>query len=229
MEERNINQEKPVEGKVTSTRIRRSTPQLTEDEMFQIIKTFKVSGLTRRKFCLESNYPMSNFYYWQKKYYDKFPEEVEDKPRRGRKSKKELEGKVGESVTSKPVKERKQAEINKNKKTAIKPKVSLKAPTRVSSELTEIPAEPKRIGRPRKIDSADQGITAVIKKAKKIKGIKPSAKVAAVVKNEIIKTPESLPEQKLSGPVMQIRYPNGVRIILPADISAKRIKELLNL
>lgn len=174
---------------------------LTEDEMIQIIKDFKASGMTRTQFCKDNNHPMSNFYYWQTRYLDKFPEERESlKGKRGRKPKSAEGGETGD------VKKRKaRSKKKKSKRTPIK---SVKKQEAATIETAVASTEQKRRGRPKKSDQA--------------KSDSPVAKKSS----QPVQQPTDTP---LRGPVIQIRYPSGIRINVPANIDIKRLKELMEL
>lgn len=156
--------------------------QLSEEEMIKIIEDFKRSGLTRKQFCKNNSYPLSNFYYWQKKYHEKYPLPLEVmKARRGRKSKELIEAieaheKHGTGTTS-------AFEDQKAPGPLFQPK----------------PTTKRKRGRPRKSEPV------------------------------IGKETEPVTETKITGPVIQIRYPNGTRVNLSADIDMETLKELIKL
>lgn len=200
---------------------KKGTPQLSEEEMVNVIQEFKASGLSRRQFCKDHEYPLSNFYYWQKKYYQKFPEEVvQEKVKRGRKAKVQLEGVEGEAIASKPekVKVAKKKVVKKRKPKKVVSKVP-KAVKAVKAELgTEVTPEPKRRGRPKKVEqpvTIDQPVIIAEPKPVRKKSIKKIAEPMVAV--------------PLNQPMIIIRYPNGTRISVSASIDLKRLKELIEL
>jgi hypothetical protein len=228
---------------------RTTAPQFTEEEMYQIIRDFKASGQTRREFCKVRNYPMSNFYYWQKKFNQKFPEEMTEKSERGTKGKKEATDKSG-------TRKKKVSGIRSKKEKAVETKgkgrVKKSTAVDVVAEVTPIegvsvtPEPPaKRRGRPKKVETAIPAAVA----EKRPKGTKATKTVKAdkvaktafettapitekaekAVKKSVTKATEVQPTALFQGVYMQIRYPNGIRINVPADIDMKRLKELFQL
>jgi len=235
-------------------KIKRTTaPQLTEEEMYQIIRDFKASGQTRREFCKDRDYPMSNFYYWQKKFNQKFPEEMTEKSDRTGKAKKEKVKK--EKVVKAATTRKSSAKAPRVKATGTKAKERVKKDTAVAVDVEAALADPlavteevpaKRRGRPRKT------VEAVVtekkprgKAAKAAKGIKvPKVAEPALpaVEVPVVEKARKAPKRTAAKPVvdeqqttlykgvyMQIRYPNGIRINVPADIDMQRLKELFQL
>jgi hypothetical protein len=279
---------------------RKQIPQLTEQEMVNIIKRFKESGLTRRAFCLENNYGLSSLYYWQKKYDELFPEE---NPKKANIEKKKAAKSVKAAKTTPPPKAKKEAtkKAAKTKKsetpmvdTAVavaevsvkEPKVKTRVKKSVENEPTVEAMPAKRRGRPAGsknkpkpgeiievpkqkktkpiveepvIATADAAPVVAEKKkpgrpakAKEIKKVvaakKGGRKVAPkAIQEVVIPTPTEVPVAPqppvakrgrkpaaavpvaAAGPVMQIKYPNGVRINVSGDISLERLKELISL
>jgi len=298
---------------------RKQIPQLTEQEMVNIIKRFKESGLTRRAFCLENNYGLSSLYYWQKKYDELFPEE---NPKKALNEKKKAEKIVKPAKAAKPPKAAKAPKapkapkVPKDKRVTAKksakpikseaPAVEVEVPVvaadvvvkepkgkrkpkvakavKVESGVEEI--QTKRRGRPAgSKNKAKPGDIIEVPKQKKTKPIieepviaatdaapvvaekkkpgrpakaKETKKIVAAkkggrkvapkaIQEVVIPTPTEVPVAPqppvakrgrkpaaavpvaASGPVMQIKYPNGVRINVSGDISLERLKELISL
>ncbi len=224
---------------------KKSVPQISEEEMYQIIRDFNASGLTRRQFCLEREYPMSSFYYWQKKYYQKFPEELESKPGRTTTTK----GSGKKRATAKKTKKKSTAKAKAKDTKVTTTKAEAKEATAVKEVKADVAAEPKKRGpgRPRKSEAEkakaaaekkakaaaakrakaaaeEKAKAAPVAKAAPAKAVKSKAKAPVTAKE--VETPSA---PVFSGPYMQIRYPNGIRINVPADIDIKRLKELVEL
>jgi hypothetical protein len=230
---------------------KKSMPQLTEEEMIQVIEDFKNSGLTRKEFCKGRDYPMSNFYYWQKKYFEKFPEQLDTgKPRRGRKPKSVVEGEAGAEGAVKAAKSK--AKSSKGKVSAKKQqtKKTVKKVKKAADVVSGASAEPKRPGRPRKVvpvaviddlapviaEQTDQTKAPKVPKAVKAPKVPKAPKAPKAPR--AVKAPKvpkekpaavTKPSTAISEPVIQIRYPNGIRINVSGDIDIKRLKELMTL
>jgi hypothetical protein len=227
---------------------RKSVPQLSEEEMIQVIEDFKKSGLTRRAFSKERGYPMSNFYYWQNKYYQKFPEQLEtEKPRRGRKPKALLENAAGAEGEKMP---KIAAKKSKKKVSGKKGQAGKKAKKPVTAKKIAVVVEDginttaKKRGRPKKVelpinepmaDVQTDMATPVLaaetkaKASKVVKGVKSIKAPKTVAKSKSEPAENVLKKLPVNTPVIQIRYPNGIRINVTADIDIKRLKELMTL
>lgn len=191
---------------------RKVAPQLNEDEMIEVIEKFKSSGLTRRQFCLDNNYPMSNFYYWQKKYHQKYPlTEEEMKSRPGRKPKGMIVTEDGLVIIPDKTKKSTKKKATKKSSTSIKAKKADKEDVTTS----------KKRGRPAKVKEEPE-LTAL-----------QEDKLLPVVTSKPIK-PETSKKQKeidttpvMQAPVMMIKYPNGTKLIVPTNISMAKLKEMI--
>lgn len=171
------------------------------------------------------------------------PEKAEVKTRKKAAAKVE---KMAEVIEDQPEKRRGRPKGSKNKAQEVvatekpkrgKSKPVAAEPVEVTAEVTPAAEQKKKPGRPPKARVAKKGA-----KAKKVVGKKPVSVVAEVKAEPVVPKPEvkaapvkrgrkaavSAPEQ--SGvTVMQIKYPNGVRINVTADISLERLKELISL
>jgi len=199
---------------------RQTAPQITEEQMYQIIRDYKASGMTRRAFCLERGYPMSNFYYWQKKYYQKFPEELAEKPKRGKPGRPAKKG--AKATTTRKIKATKAKKTTQAAETIAEPVAVVPEP---------VATTPKRKGRPPKkaTEAALPEAPAKAKAAPKAKATRKTtaSKAQAVSQGETVSADTAVPSFK--GVYMQIKYPNGIRLNIPADMELKRLKELLDL
>lgn len=222
---------------------RRAIIQLTEEEMIGKINEFKASGLTPKEFCKVNDYSMSNFYYWRKKYLDKFPEPVE-KPKRGRKAKEVVEGEA-------PVKVKKVRKAKKSRK-AVAKKATKPVTKKLPAEILEGGEAPvqKRRGRPKSekrlaLEAAIAAGEAPVKAPRKPRAKKEKAMIPAVseVKAEKpvkvekpegrkgrikVEKPEKAPKSAAGASII-IRYPNGIKIAVDASIDIKKLKQLINL
>lgn len=222
---------------------RRTIIQLTEEEMIGKINEFKASGLTPKEYCKVNDYSMSNFYYWRKKYLEKFPEPIE-KQKRGRKPKEVAEGDA-------PVKVKKVRKAKKSRKTAAK-KASKPVTRKLPAEALEggeVPVQ-KRRGRPKSaerlaieaaIAAGEMPVKAPRKpRAKKEKAIIPGVPEVKAEKAVKVEKPagrrgrikaekaEKAPKA-VAGTSIIIRYPNGTKIAVDANIDIKKLKQLINL
>ena len=222
---------------------RRTIIQLSEEEMIGKINEFKASGLTPKEYCKLNDYSMSNFYYWRKKYLEKFPE-PQEKPKRGRKPRQVVEGEA-------PVKAKKERKAKKGRKTAAKKakkpvvkKQPVEAPEGGETPMLKRRGRPKSAARIAAEEAASRGeapvkvirkprvkkekavlpVVAGVKAEKAVKAEKPSGRGRRIRAEKPEKSPKIM-----AGASIIIRYPNGTKISVDANIDLKKLKQLINL